>query len=336
LSIGVASTEPDVEAVARDVFRICLPLPQDALRNVNVYAIRDGDGLVLVDGGWAVTEAFSSLEKAVGTLGYDLSAISRFLVTHVHRDHLTLALTVRRLFGAKVLMGRGERESLEELIAGRHDGPFRLLSRWGAGQLAAALSHDHEPETEPFGPPDEWIDGPTDIVLNEQTLWALPTPGHTRGHLVYADFARGILFAGDHILPRITPSIGYEPVRPPHPLQDYLASLRRVADLPDLRLLPAHGPVAPSTHQRASELIEHHELRLRETLAAIGDTPRTPHDVASALGWTRHARSFDQLDHLNQALAVSETASHLDVLLARGIVGVRTTGGIDYYERRVP
>jgi len=32
------------------------------------------------------------------------------------------------------------------------------------------------------------------------------------------------------------------------------------------------------------------------------------------LGWTRHQRSFDDLDLLNQLLAVSETIAHLEVL----------------------
>ena len=34
------------------------------------------------------------------------------------------------------------------------------------------------------------------------------------------------LFAGDHVLPHITPSIGVELVRPESPLRNYLASLR--------------------------------------------------------------------------------------------------------------
>ena len=34
-------------------------------------------------------------------------------------------------------------------------------------------------------------------------------PGHTPGHYVFADRADGLLFAGDHVLPTITPSIGF-------------------------------------------------------------------------------------------------------------------------------
>ena len=63
---------------------------------------------------------------------------------------------------------------------------------------------------------------------------------------MFADHAAGLLFAGDHVLPTITPSIGFEPALPAQPLGDFLGSLTKVRGLPDLRLLPAHGPVADS------------------------------------------------------------------------------------------
>jgi glyoxylase-like metal-dependent hydrolase (beta-lactamase superfamily II) len=328
-----------VEAVTEDVFRIGLPLPNDPLREVNVYAIRDGQGLTLIDGGWALDECFAALEKAVDSIGYDLAAISRFLVTHIHRDHFTLALRVRRLFGAKVAIGIGERPSFGQLQAGRHDGPFRLLQRWGAATLAASLTPDEGrgPESEPYAEPDEWIEGPADVVLpSGRTLSAIPTPGHTNGHVVYVDISAGLLFAGDHVLPSITPSIGYEPVRPPHPLRDYLQSLERILLLPDLRLLPAHGPVTRSSHERAQQLREHHETRLAATLAALDPAGSSAYEVARRLAWTRRSRSFEELDGLNRALAVSETAAHLDVLIARGLLQARQEGGADVYKPMQP
>ena len=66
-------------------------------------------------------------------------------------------------------------------------------------------------------------------------------PGHTAGHFVFADLDAGLLFAGDHVLPTITPSVGFELVYADDPLRDFLGSLERVRRLPDLRLLPAHG-----------------------------------------------------------------------------------------------
>ena len=91
------------------VHRIPLPLPGDGLRAVNVYAIEDGDALTLVDSGWALAEARQRLETALAGIGHELGDVRRFLVTHVHRDHYTLAIAVRRLFGSRVLLGAGSR-----------------------------------------------------------------------------------------------------------------------------------------------------------------------------------------------------------------------------------
>ena len=44
------------------------------------------------------------------------------------------------------------------------------------------------------------------------------------------------------MLSTITPSIGFEPAYVQQPLRDYLSSLAKVRALPDLKLLPAHGP----------------------------------------------------------------------------------------------
>jgi len=68
-----------------------------------------------------------------------------------------------------------------------------------------------------------------------------------------------VLFASDHVLPTITPSIGFTAPPPVDPLGDFMASLTKVRSLPDLRLLPAHGRVAPSSHARVDELLAHHE-----------------------------------------------------------------------------
>src|SRR5262245_20987236 len=114
------------------------PLPTDGLRAVNVYAVVDADGVVLVDAGWAVAEAREALRKALDTLGYDLADIHRFLVTHVHRDHYTLAVVVRREFGNRVSIGAGERENIRRTanpgrVAMREQ--LRRLDRAGAAPL---------------------------------------------------------------------------------------------------------------------------------------------------------------------------------------------------------
>ena len=61
------------------------------------------------------------------------------------------------------------------------------------------------------------------IDLPGRTLRAIHTPGHTTGHVVFHDEAARLLFAGDHVLPHITPSIGFQPVITRQALSQYLA-----------------------------------------------------------------------------------------------------------------
>ena len=320
--------------------RIPLPLPNDGLRAVNVYAIEDGPGLVLIDSGWALEESRRRLETALAELGRDLGDITRFLVTHVHRDHYTQALVVRRLLGTRVALGTGEAPVLAEIRS--HIGTFppqmllRLRAAGAAGlarQLIAAAGPDEGTQAGDWEDPDEWLTGGTDIALASRTLRAIATPGHTRGHLVFHDHQAGLLFAGDHVLPHITPSIGFEPLPADRPLADYLHSLEAIEALGDAVLLPAHGPVAPSARTRAGELIEHHRKRLDAMLAAVGPEVSTAFEVAGQVGWTSRGRALADMDFFNQMLAVNETIAHLDVLADRGALRAEESGGVRHYRR---
>ena len=318
-----AWSRPGPETVAPGVHRIPLPLPMDGLRAVNVYALEDGDGLALIDGGWAIDAARAELERALGVLGRDLREVRRVLVTHVHRDHYTQAVAIRRAVGARVALGGDERGSMATLTGGTADiladQPTRLR-RHGAGALAdelAAIPLDRFGTLAFYEDPDDWL-APGPVALATATLDAVPTPGHTRGHLVFHWAERGLLFAGDHVLPHITPSIGFEPDRPPFPLRDYLGSLARVLALPDAVLLPAHGPAGGSVHTRVRALLDHHEVRLADTRAALAAGAGVALDAARRLRWTSRGRAYDELDPFDRMLAVLETAAHLDVLVLRG------------------
>ncbi len=329
---------PGAYAVARGVHRIPLPLPNDGLRAVNVYAIEDGDRLVLIDSGWALEESRARLETALATIGYDLGGVSRFLVTHAHRDHYTQAVVVRRLFGTRVALGIGESPALREIQSVHGQMPQLLLDRIRAAGAAALIDQlmRHAPPRdaaarEVWADPDEWLQGGTAIKLTDRTLEVIATPGHTRGHVVFRDPDARLLFAGDHVLPHITPSIGFESAPSDRALSDYLASLEVVAGLGDSILLPAHGPVQPTTSARIAALIEHHRVRLDATLDALRHGASTAYEVAGRLPWTSRDRAFGDLDAFNQMLAANETLAHLEVLAERGAAQVEEHDGVPHY-----
>jgi glyoxylase-like metal-dependent hydrolase (beta-lactamase superfamily II) len=328
---------PGAFEVAPGVHRIPLPLPGDALKAVNVYAISDGAQVVLIDGGWALPESEELLAAGLGTIGYDLGDVREFLVTHMHRDHYGQAVAVRRRFGTKVSLGAGEQaafEALAQLVHGRDRAQMRRLSEGGADELLAAL--DTEDLTVPpdyKDSPDQWLTDGVDVALDTRRLRVIATPGHTAGHVVFHDADHGALFAGDHVLPHITPSIGVEPVTTPSPLRSYLDSLRLVQELPDARLFPAHGPVTESVHARIDELLAHHENRLVVTAEAVDRGADTALAVARELTWTRRQRRLGELDLFNQILAVNETMAHLIVLVERGWLTEKTVDGVRHFAR---
>ncbi len=265
-------TEPGAFEVAPGVHRLPLPLPMDGLRAVNVYVIETDDGLVLVDGGWAIPESRKVFDASLKQLGYTVRDIRRFLVTHMHRDHYTQASVIGREVGAHVALGLGDKATMDLMHSDALDEDPNMdrLRAAGAEELAEgwrAMMPDGRPAMDSYGMPDEWLDRDLEIDLGTRRLDAIATPGHTQGHYVFADEESSLLFAGDHVLSTITPSIGFEPAYVQQPLRDYLSSLAKVRALPDLKLLPAHGPVTESSHTRVDELVEHHDVRLAQSLA---------------------------------------------------------------------
>ncbi len=311
---------PGAHEVAPGIHRIPLPLPNDGLRAVNVYAVRDGDEYVLIDAGWALAESQELLARSLRAIGTELGAVREFLCTHLHRDHYTQAVTLRRQFGNRVAVGAGEQSCLDLIL--HPTGPPPDLARMteaGAHDLVRTLAKtpmEHDESIWEY--PDRWLADRQDIELTTRTLQVIATPGHTRGHVVFHDPANATLFAGDHVLPHITPSIGVELNRPPSPLRDYLTSLELVRALPDARLLPAHGPITDSVHDRIDELLRHHAERLDETEKAVRAGATSGYETARALGWTRRRRHYDEMDFFNQLLAVQETMAHLVVLVEQG------------------
>ncbi len=305
------------------VHRIPLAIP-DVLHAINVYVIEDGDGLVLVDSGWDLGPTRDELARGLDAVGFALQDVRRFLVTHVHRDHYTLAVRLRRELGIPIALGAGEQPSLRVASSAEslpYTAQLDALRRHGAAEVADRVSAtltDEFLDPAIWESPDEWIEDGAVIELKERSLRAVHTPGHTQGHVVFHDPDNGLLFAGDHVLPHITPSISFEPAPGPLALNDYLHALRAVRALPEAQLLPAHGPIRPGTHARVDELLDHHATRLAASKETVLQGAETAYVAAWSLGWTRHERRFDELKPFHQMLAVIETAAHLDVLVAWG------------------
>ncbi|OQY20368.1 MAG: hypothetical protein B6I35_10555 [Anaerolineaceae bacterium 4572_32.2] len=136
---------------------------------------------------------------------------------------------------------------------------------------------------------------------------------------------RRLLLSGDHLLRDISSNPLVEPPAPgqterPRRLVEYMAQLRRVAEMDIALTLPGHGP--PITDHRAliRERLAFHEKRARHILETMGDEALTTHEIVSQL--------FSGLDPINHFLAISEVIGHLQWLEVEGRVTRREQGGV--------
>ena len=153
----------------------------------------------------------------------------------------------------------------------------------------------------------------------------LHLPGHADGHL--ALLRDGVLVAGDALLGGITPNVGLWPAAARDPLSDYLGSLAQIIGLDPRIALPGHGERILDPAGRAREIVEHHGDRLRRTLAALGDEPRSGYDISRAL-------FPDALAAPLRRFALAETLAHLEHLVLAGQARRLTEGERAFYRSR--
>lgn len=336
---------PPVERIAGGLWSIPVPIPDNPLRYTLSYLVPGDDGVVVVDPGWQSDESWRALTAGLAEAGAEVGDVVGIVATHVHPDHHGLSGRLRELSGAWVAMHPAERDTLParvEAAAGDTGGRDRMVSGLRASgipdhEIDALLHRFDEPDTPRtwnMVEPDVLLEDGDAVPLRGRRLHAVWTPGHTPGHLCLREPDARLLLTGDHVLPRITPSIGFEPAPPTLPLADFLSSLRTTASEPDAVLAAAHGPVTDSAHDRVAELLTHHQHRIELTRCLVGAGARTVYEVAVGLRWTRRERHLEELDPFNRMLAVIETKSHLDVLTDDGALDRCTKAGLLHYSSR--
>jgi glyoxylase-like metal-dependent hydrolase (beta-lactamase superfamily II) len=154
--------------------------------------------------------------------------------------------------------------------------------------------------------------------MGRRSLHVEWTPGHSPGHVCLYDAESRVLFAGDHVLPDLSPNIGLHPQSTPDPLHEYLDGLRRMAALNPELILPAHGRPFTDAPARVEVLISHHQRRLDRIVEIVGHTEKSAWHVAEELWGVR-----EQL--YEKRLALQEGLAHLQALAVEGRVSKTVT-----------
>jgi glyoxylase-like metal-dependent hydrolase (beta-lactamase superfamily II) len=314
---------PPVERVRPGVWSIPVPIPNNPLRYVLVYAFETDEGVYLVDAGWNTDDAFDTLAAGLGVLGGSVADVRGVMVTHIHPDHYGLAGRVRESSGAWVALHPAD----AALIPDRYEEPESLLTRVGA-------------TLRQWGAPPEEVEGLTyasmpvrqfvslvkpDVLLEDgdkpevpgwdlQAIW---TPGHSPGHLSFWEPRHRLMLTGDHVLPRITPNISFHPQAGDDPLGSFLQSLEKLQPYDSDEVLPAHEHRFVGLPARLGELVEHHEHRFAEVIDAVRAGQDTAWEVAGRMQWSR---SWDRIEGFMRRAAVAEAMAHIRALERRGVL----------------
>src|SRR6202035_3088427 len=105
---------PPVERVRPGLWSIPVPIPDNPLRYVLVYAFELDNGIAIVDAGWNTDDAWAALNKGLEEAGGSMGDVKAVLVTHIHPDHYGLAGRVREQSGAWVALHPADAAALGE------------------------------------------------------------------------------------------------------------------------------------------------------------------------------------------------------------------------------
>lgn len=310
----------EVIAIAPGIEWARLPLPF-RLDHVNIYLIEDGGGVAVLDtgiddaasrGGWA--------KLLAGPLAG--RRITRLIVTHCHPDHVGLANWIATEHDLTLEMS--EAEYLTALVlnldpSALEADPYRdfYLDHGLDDATANAVmtrGHDYLRMLSGLPPTFRRVIAGERLRIGGRDFEVLTGGGHAPEQIMLHCAADGLFLSADQVLPRISPNIGVY-ARDPEgdPLGIFLRSLRRVKErVPaDVLVLPGHDLPFHGLHERIDSLLQHHEARCAEIVAACRVAPRS---AAELIPFVFHR----PLDPHQTGFAFGEVLAHVNYLLRRG------------------
>ncbi len=318
---------PQPQSLGNGIHLIPAPLPFKSPAWVNTYAVEADGGILLLDCGTDWEPGRDAIRDGFVQLGLDESTLHTLVVSHLHLDHVGMSARLVRELGCRFVM----HERAAKLVDRYNDTPgyverlLRIGLTYGVPPaILERVSGDlaQRPDYMPFiDSPDHTVaDGERIDIGDGRWLEVIHTPGHDSAHICLRDSKTGILFSGDHILPRISPVIMWDEDLG-DPLGDYLESLQRLLRMEIEVTYPAHGTLIDQGAERARQILLHHDRRLLDMSGMVRERDAT--------AWEVMLESFrPNLTPLEARLAFLETVSHLEHLQLTGRLRVEARDGV--------
>lgn len=320
-----------IREIAQDFHRITLPMPF-RLSHINVYALTEEKRITLFDTGLNNPETFNTLEAALKRIGRTVKDIGRIFITHRHGDHCGMVERLRELSNAEILMTDADHAAIRsEADMDRVIGELRFFYHFhGLGEdIIETIESLYKIWSRMIGtfPLDHALQQGETFDIGARRFEVLTAPGHSRGQVCFFFRTEGILLAGDHILPEITPNLSPDlHDKAFRPLDQYLKSLTDMEPLPVRTVYPAHGLPFTNFRERIAEIKDHHQERKKLAFASVNEDGKSACKVSVDL-FGNNLPDFDKF------LALNETYVHLVELVEEGLIRTDVRDGRCFYRR---
>jgi glyoxylase-like metal-dependent hydrolase (beta-lactamase superfamily II) len=284
---GKTTPWDEAQLAALGIVRLEVPVPfEDTGGPANVYAIENADGsLSLWDAGFGTPKALSHLRKTAAEKGVDFDRVSRIFVSHAHVDHYGAAEALAAHSNAQVLV---HPDDFDKIVAPSDwtailytHGDY--MHKLGIGAQELDEMKQSFKGAEAFAPPvsrgrvAHMEEGQT-FAFARFSGEVLHAPGHSAGLVCLWAKEPNLLFSNDQILEHMAPAPFLDLSRGEgegkfRSLVEYMASARRLADMPFGALLPGHGAAFVGHRALLHALLAFYEQRGQKLRSLLQQKP---------------------------------------------------------------
>ncbi len=279
------------ERTAPGIWRLRLPLPWPGVPHGNAWALRAGDGIVLVDTGIHDERSGADLELAMAQVGLRVEDVSLLVCTHAHSDHYGQAAMITERAGCELWM-HPNYDHIRKL-AEDPDGLLedRLARGLRAGvpperiERARELRRGSNSGIERLVAPDRPLDETVTFETDHGEWRVIETPGHSPSHVCFFQAERRLLISGDHLLGKIT--LYYDFGYSHDPVGEFLGSLEKIRGLDARLCLSGHGRTFTDVVPHIDGNVELVTDRVETVAGAIAEGPMTAYEITPRLNALR-------------------------------------------------
>ena len=270
--------------------------------SANIFAIKDDDGVILIEVGCGLRKFTRELFKRLDKLNLKLDDIHTIVISHAHPDHMGAMSAIYKKINStdvKVIINEIEKESALNIDLLNESFDIDLIKQQNFESGVREFFGDTFDINQSLGvlcamsqlPEDACIETikENDVLrLGNYQFKVLTTPGHAPGHTSFYEINHRFLLSGDLIgeigTAWYSPSSGGA--------IGYLSSLEKVEKLPIEYIYPSHGHKFNNVQERINQIRDKILIKDEIILENLKKKPHTISELVKLLYKTTQAQVF--------------------------------------------